>query len=110
MYPNIVPKLPGGLTERWNRQVSTEYSLNTACKPDLEDLILYTEEETMLMSNPLFSREVVSELNPVIERPVRRNTGPDIFIIKDRSQIEHYGTMFICISCRAVHIEITHVS
>ena len=34
---------------------------------------MYIEEETMLMSDPLFSREALSELNAVIERPARRN-------------------------------------
>ena len=30
------------------------------------------------------------------------------FIIKQRSQTKCYGAMFTCISCQAVHIEITH--
>ena len=31
------------------------------------------------------------------------------FIINQRrSQVKHYGAMFTCMSCRAVHIEITH--
>ena len=34
---------------------------------------MYIEEETMLMSDPLFSREALSELNAVIESPARRN-------------------------------------
>ena len=42
-------------------------------EPDLEDFIMYTEEETMLMSNPLFSQEALLELNTVKERPARRN-------------------------------------
>ena len=32
--------------------------------------------------------------------------GP--FIIKQRSQVKCYGAMFTCMSCQAVHIEITH--
>ena len=32
--------------------------------------------------------------------------GP--FMMKQRSQVKHYGAMFTCMNCRAVHIEITH--
>ena len=47
----------------------------------------------------------------VAEAPPFTFCGVDMFgafIIKQRSQIKRYGAMFTCISCQAVHIEITH--
>ena len=47
----------------------------------------------------------------VAEAPPFRFCGVDMFgpiIIKQRSQVKCYGAMFTCMSCQAVHIEITH--
>ena len=43
-----------------------------------------TLEETMLMSDPLFSREVLSELNTVKGRPARRNKIKGFLTVPDR--------------------------
>ena len=58
----MASKLPGGLTERWNSEVS-KIRRHHRREPDLEDL----------MNDPLFSRKTLSELNTVKERPARRN-------------------------------------
>ena len=68
----MASKLPGGPTERWNTEVS-KIRWHHRRKPDLEYFIMYIEEETMLMSDPLFSQEALSELNSLKERPDRRN-------------------------------------
>ena len=48
----------------------------------------------------------------VAEAPPFTFCGVDMFnpfiINQRRSQVKHYGAMFTCMSCRAVHIEITH--
>ena len=44
---------------------------------------MYTEEETMLMSNPLFSQEALLELNTVKERPARRNKVKGFLTVSD---------------------------
>ena len=56
MLGMLIAKLPGGLIDRWNRnvQVIREGHLR---EPDLQDLIKFVEEETLLMNDPLFSRE-----------------------------------------------------
>ena len=41
-------------------------------QPDLEDFIMYIEEETMLMSDPLFSREALSDLEKMYGNPHRK--------------------------------------
>ena len=52
-------------------------------QPDLEDFIMYIEEETMLMSDPLFSREALSDLNTVKERPARMNKVTGFLTMSD---------------------------
>ena len=68
--------LPGNLRERWNREVSKIRRHNRR-DSDLEGFIMYIEKETILMSDPLFSREALLELNTVKERPARRNKVKD---------------------------------
>ena len=78
----MASKLPGGLTERWNRLV-LKIRKHHRREPDLEDFIMYTEEETM-MSDPLFSREALSELNTVVKRPARRNKVKGFLTVSKR--------------------------
>ena len=68
--------LPSDLREKRNREVSKLRRHNRR-ESDLEDFIMYIEKETMLMSDPLFSREALLELNTVKERPARRNKVKD---------------------------------
>ena len=44
---------------------------------------MYIEEETMLMSDPLFSREALSDLNIVKERPARMNKVTGFLTMSD---------------------------
>ena len=44
---------------------------------------MYIEEETTLMSDPLFSREALSELIAVKERPARRNKVKGFLTVSD---------------------------
>ena len=68
----MTSKLPGGLTERWNSEVS-KIRRQHRREPDLEDL----------MSDPLFSRKTLSELNTVKERPARRNKVKNFLTVSD---------------------------
>ena len=68
----MASKLHGGLTERWNREVS-KIRRHHRREPDLEDFIMYIEEETVVMNDPLFFREALLELNIVKDRPARKN-------------------------------------
>ena len=45
---------------------------------------MYTEEETLRMSDPLFSGEALSELYTVIERPARRNKIKGFLTVSNR--------------------------
>ena len=56
----LIAKLPGGLMDRWNRKVQAIRKWHLR-EPDLQDLIKFVEEETVLMNDPLFSREALHE-------------------------------------------------
>ena len=60
MLHMLIAKLLGGLTCRWNRNVQA-IKKRHLCEPDLQDLNKFVEEKTVLMNNPLFSREALHE-------------------------------------------------
>ena len=56
----LLSKLPGVLLDRWNRRVFN-MRRNSTMEPRLSDLILFIDEETTLLNDPLFSRDAVSK-------------------------------------------------
>ena len=56
----LISKLPGVLMDRWNRKVQN-IRRRELREPDLTDFVQFMEEETLLMNNPLFSREAFHE-------------------------------------------------
>ena len=63
----LIANLPGGLIDRWNRNVQAIRKRHLR-EPDLQDLISFVEEETVLMNDPLFSREALHEYTKYYER------------------------------------------
>ena len=63
----LISKLPGGLIDRWNRNVQAVRKRYLR-EPDIQDLINFVEEETVLMNDPLFSREALHEYTKHPER------------------------------------------
>ena len=63
----LIAKLPGGLIDRWNRNVQVIRKGHLR-EPDLQDLIKFVEEETVLINDPLFSRETLHEYTNYPER------------------------------------------
>ena len=72
--PNIlcmlISKLPGGIIERWNRKV-LNIRRRQVREPTLDDTIDFIEEETILMNDPLFSREALANYHIKLEQPAR---------------------------------------
>ena len=65
----LASKLPSGIMERWNREV-LKLRRYQHREPILEDFTKYVEDESILASYPLFSRQALSEyLRP--ERAVK---------------------------------------
>ena len=67
----LISKLPGGIMERSNRK-----GLNIRrCQVrelTLNDMTDFIEEETILMNDPLFSREALADYRTKLEHPVRQ--------------------------------------
>ena len=63
----LIAKLPGGLIDRWNKNVQAVRK-RYLHEPDIQDLINFVEEETVLMNDPLFSREALREYTKHPER------------------------------------------
>ena len=63
-------KLPIGIMKRWNREV-LKIKRQQHRETNLEDFTKYVEDEAILMSDPLFSRQVLSEYLAKTERSLR---------------------------------------
>ena len=74
--PNILcmltSKLPSGIMERWNREV-LKIRRQQHREPNLEDFTKYVEDEAILTSNSLFSRQVLSTYLSKLERSLRED-------------------------------------
>ena len=56
----LISTLPGVLIDRWNRKVQN-IRRRELRGPDSTDFVQFVEEETLLMNDPLFSREAFHE-------------------------------------------------
>ena len=70
MLRMLISKLPGGLTDRWNR---TEQAIRRKLirEPDIQNLIQFVEETT-LMNDLLFSRDTLHEYTKGPEKQNQR--------------------------------------
>ena len=65
----ILSKLPGAARDRWNRKV---LQIRTSLRePELNDLIQFVENETTLMTDPLYSRDALQEFNNTTSTPAK---------------------------------------
>ena len=67
----LLAKLPNHMRDGWNREV---YSIRSrqSREPELSDLINFIDKETILVNDPLFSREAVDYYVDKKERPERK--------------------------------------
>ena len=66
----LISKLPGGIMKRWNREVLNIRRCQVR-EPTLNDMTDFTEEEAILMNDPLFS-EAPADYQTKLEHPVRQ--------------------------------------
>ena len=87
----VVSKLPGNLRDRWNRCV---YGFRTNEKREhkLTDLIDFIERETVLETDPLFSKEAMNETLGLSSQDARK------------SKIRSFLANFRCLYCDRITI------
>ena len=91
----VLSKLPGNLRDRWNRNV---YQIRTFQhrEPLFKDLIDFIDKETILASDPLFSREAIGNSD--------RNTGSiNIEERKPKTVRTFYSNVPSCLYCEKNH-------
>ena len=64
----LAPKPPSGIMERWSIEV-LKIRKHRHKETTLDDLTKYVEDENILMCDPLFSREVLTEYTSKPECP-----------------------------------------
>ena len=67
----LISKLPGGLMDRWNRTLQA-IRRKQIREPDLQDLMKFIEEETILMNDSLFFGEALHEYTKGPEKQNQR--------------------------------------
>ena len=87
----LTSKLPSGIMERWNREV-LKIRRQQHREPDLEDFTKSVADEAIIMSDPLFSQQVLSEYLPKPERSLgedqRKKKVSNYRVQSDESQIK----------------------
>ena len=68
----ILPKIPGYLKDRWNRNVQKIRRVQMR-GPGLIDLTNIFEDEMVLVNNPRFSRKAVGQYE---EKPLKQQSRP----------------------------------
>ena len=68
----LTSKPQSGIMEKWSREV-LKIRRQQHLEPNLEDFTKYVEDEAILMSDPLFSRQALSEYLSKPERSLRED-------------------------------------
>ena len=71
-------------------------------KPNLIGFIHFVNNETLIVSDPIFSKQVVSQYTD--KKPNSRRTKVSSFAIKDGGKVHVEGKLANCIYCREDHI------
>ena len=66
-----ISKLLGGIIQTWNRKVLI-IRIYQVKESTLNDMTDFTEEETILMNDSLFSCEMLADYHTKLEQPVRQ--------------------------------------
>lgn len=107
----LVSKLPGKLQYSWNKKVYHMRHSSHPREPTLEDLIALVDEETTLVSDPLFSRDGISQYmsakntdkNVKHQRVKTYATGKTEEGKENVKQDKKEGNKNICLICNGKH-------
>ena len=90
----LVSKLPGNMRDRWSRRVLT-IRRKQVREPDMKDFIHFINDETIIVSDPIFSKEAIE---PYLENKSSHRKGKvSTFITGNKEQHD------VCIYCDEHH-------
>ena len=99
----LLSKLPGSARDKWSRNVLTICRRHKR-EPDLTDFIHFVNDETLTVSDPIFSKEGVEQYSD--KKPNSRSTKVSSFATKDDGKVMAHVQERSpdCIYCREDHI------
>ena len=103
----LICQLRGGIMEKWNRKVVNIRRCQVR-ERTLNDMTGFIEEETILMNDPLFSREALADYHTKLEYPVRKKRMKNYTIkAEDENKRDVRGSSednsFKCKMCNGRH-------
>ena len=93
----LLSKLPGSARDKWSRKALTIRQYQRR-EPELSDFIKFVDNETLIVSNPLFSKDAVDEYLEKI--PNHKRNKISAFATGEQSK---KGDPHICINCNGNH-------
>ena len=93
----LLSKLPGSARDKWSRKVLT-IRQNQRREPELSDFIKFVDNETLIVSDPLFSKAAVDEY--LEKRPNHKRNKISAFATGEQSK---KGDPHIYINCNGNH-------
>ena len=93
----LLSELPGSARDKWSRKVLT-IRQNQKREPELPDFIKFVDNETLIVSDPLFSKAAVDEY--LEKRPNHKRNKISAFATGEQSK---KGDPQICINCNGNH-------
>ena len=93
----LLSKLPGSARDKWSRKVLT-IRQNQGREPELSDFIKFVDNETLIVSDPLFSKAAVDEY--LEKRSNQKRNRISAFATREQSK---KGNSHVCINCNENH-------
>ena len=97
----LLSKLQGSAREKWSRNVLTICRRHKR-EPDLTDFIHFVNDETLTVSDPIFSKEAVEQYSD--KKPNSRRAKVSSFATKDDGKVHVQERSPDCIYCCEDHI------
>ena len=97
----LLSKLSGSARDKWSRNVLIIHRKNKT-EPDLTDFIHFVNDETLIVSDPIFSKEAVEQYSD--KKTNSRRTKVSSFATKDDGKVHVEEKSPDCICCSEDHI------
>ena len=96
---SLLAKLPGNMKDRWNRLA---YNLRIHQERDAEfaDFVNFVEEETILVTDPMFSRDALDSFMDKAQRSDHRSRGVKTYATKAEITGEEEKCQSQCHMCK----------